>query len=70
MLSRKLYLPALKAGLPQPPRLVSVDLQPMAPIEGVIQLQVNVQPLKLVFNNLHRASHLLGSKWVRPSSCR
>jgi tRNA (cytidine32/guanosine34-2'-O)-methyltransferase len=42
VLSRKLYLPALKAGDPDPPKIVSVDLQPMAPIEGVIELQGDI----------------------------
>lgn len=42
VLSRKLYLPALAAGDPHPPKIVSVDLQPMAPIEGVIQLQGDI----------------------------
>ena len=42
MLSRRLYLPALAAGCTgeQLPKIVSVDLQPMAPVEGVTQLQV------------------------------
>lgn len=42
VLSRKLYLPAVKAGVYPLPRLVSVDLQPMAPIEGVTQLQGDI----------------------------
>ncbi|MEW5302588.1 MAG: hypothetical protein WDW36_005357 [Sanguina aurantia] len=42
VLSRKLYLPAVKAGNCSLPRLVSVDLQPMAPIEGVTQLQGDI----------------------------
>lgn len=42
VLSRKLYLPAVAAGDPHPPKIVSVDLQPMAPIEGVIQLQGDI----------------------------
>ncbi|KAG2454785.1 hypothetical protein HYH02_000620 [Chlamydomonas schloesseri] len=42
VLSRKLYLPALRAGNPNPPTIVAVDLQPMAPIEGVIQLQGDI----------------------------
>lgn len=47
VLSRKVYLPALATGQPADgtgtgklPKIVAVDLQPMAPIEGVIQLQV------------------------------
>ena len=42
VLSRKLYLPAVKAGEADPPKIVAVDLQPMAPIEGVIQLQGDI----------------------------
>lgn len=42
MLSRKLYLPALKEGALAPPKIVAVDLQPMAPIEGVTQLQGDI----------------------------
>lgn len=42
VLSRRLYLPALAAGRPQAelPKIVAVDLQPMAPVQGVTQLQV------------------------------
>lgn len=42
VLSRRLYLPAVAAGAAGPalPCIVAVDLQPMAPIEGVTQLQV------------------------------
>lgn len=42
VLSRRLYLPAVAAGRTgeQLPKIVAVDLQPMAPIEGVTQLQV------------------------------
>ena len=42
VLSRKLFLPALRAGDPNPPKLISVDLQPMAPIEGITQLQGDI----------------------------
>lgn len=52
VLSRRLYLPALAeaaaaeaAGLPPPPPpppIVAVDLQPMAPVEGVTQLQGDI----------------------------
>ena len=52
VLSRRLYLPALAeaaaaaaAGLPPPPApppIVAVDLQPMAPVEGVTQLQGDI----------------------------
>lgn len=42
VLSRKLYLPAVKAGDPNPPKIVAVDLQPMAPVEGVIQIQGDI----------------------------
>jgi len=40
VLSRRLYLPAKAAGQEGLPKLVAVDLQPMAPIEGVIDIQV------------------------------
>ncbi len=42
VLSRRLYLPAAAAGRSgaELPKIVAVDLQPMAPIEGVTQLQV------------------------------
>lgn len=42
VLSRKLYLPALKAGATDPPKIVAVDLQPMAPIEGVTLIQGDI----------------------------
>jgi tRNA (cytidine32/guanosine34-2'-O)-methyltransferase len=47
VLSRKLYLPACKAQLnaAEPsslPVIVAVDLQPMAPIEGIIQYQGDI----------------------------
>lgn len=43
VLSRHLYLPQVKAGrLDNLPIIVAVDLQPMAPIEGVTQLQGDV----------------------------
>lgn len=42
VLSRKLYLPAVRSGSLCPPTIVAVDLQPMAPIEGVIQLQGDI----------------------------
>ncbi|KXZ46872.1 hypothetical protein GPECTOR_40g606 [Gonium pectorale] len=42
VLSRQLYLPALRAGRLTPPTIVAVDLQPMAPIEGVVQLQGDI----------------------------
>lgn len=41
VLSRRLYLPALRAGKPTP-TIVAVDLQPMAPIEGVTLLQGDI----------------------------
>lgn len=41
VLSRRLYLPAKKAGHQVLPKLVAVDLQPMAPIEGIIDIQVS-----------------------------
>jgi tRNA (cytidine32/guanosine34-2'-O)-methyltransferase len=42
VLSRKLYLPACKAELSSLPVIVAVDLQPMAPIEGIIQYQGDI----------------------------
>lgn len=42
MLSRRLYLPAVRAGETDPPLIVAVDLQPMSPIEGVTQLQGDI----------------------------
>ena len=38
VLSRQMYLPAKRAGTALP-TIVAVDLQPMAPIEGVTILQ-------------------------------
>jgi len=35
-------LPALRAGCTDPPLIVAVDLQPMAAIEGVTQLQGDI----------------------------
>ncbi|RMZ57646.1 hypothetical protein APUTEX25_001846 [Auxenochlorella protothecoides] len=42
VLSRRLYLPAVKAGSTPPPVIVAIDLQPMAPIAGVTQLQGDI----------------------------
>ena len=44
VLSRKLYLPAVAAGVPPAdlPKIVAIDLQPMAPIEGVVQIQGDI----------------------------
>ena len=44
VLSRQLYLPALRAGVPpaDAPRIVAIDLQPMAPVEGVTQMQGDI----------------------------
>jgi tRNA (cytidine32/guanosine34-2'-O)-methyltransferase len=45
VLSRKLYLPALAANGPNAdalPRIVAIDLQPMMPIEGIIQMQGDI----------------------------
>eukprot|EP00898_Chlorokybus_atmophyticus_P004515 jgi/Chlat1/5064/Chrsp33S05070 len=47
VLSRKLYGPrkmASSAG--GPPRIVAVDLQPMAPLEGVVQIQGDITSLR------------------------
>lgn len=42
VLSRKLFLPAVKAGSTSPPKIVAVDLQPMAPVEGITQIQGDI----------------------------
>lgn len=43
VLSRRLYLPAVQAGrTEQAPKIVAVDLQPMAVIEGVTQIQGDI----------------------------
>eukprot|EP00889_Picochlorum_renovo_P000619 jgi/Picre1/27649/NNA_000613.t1 len=44
VLSRRLYLPAVAAGASEEdmPRIVAIDLQPMAPIEGVTILQGDI----------------------------
>ncbi len=44
VLSRRLYLPAAQSGRAcgELPKIVAVDLQPMAPIEGVVQLQGDI----------------------------
>lgn len=46
MLSRRLYLPAVRAGHASLPKIVAVDLQPMAPIEGVTLIQGEVTALQ------------------------
>jgi tRNA (cytidine32/guanosine34-2'-O)-methyltransferase len=44
VLSRRLYVPAVEAGTPaeELPKIVAIDLQPMAPIEGVTLLQGDI----------------------------
>ena len=44
VLSRRLYLPAVAAGASEEdlPRIVAIDLQPMAPIEGITILQGDI----------------------------
>lgn len=42
VLSRRLYLPATKSGSNEIPKIVAVDLQPMAPVEGVVQIQGDI----------------------------
>ncbi|KAL0053730.1 hypothetical protein WJX82_010080 [Trebouxia sp. C0006] len=43
VLSRRLYLPAMQAGREEKvPKIVAVDLQPMAAIEGVTQIQGDI----------------------------
>ena len=41
VLSRRIYLPAKEKGLPDEdmPKLIAIDLQPMAPIEGITTIQ-------------------------------
>mmetsp|Transcript_16978 Transcript_16978/g.47408 ORF Transcript_16978/g.47408 Transcript_16978/m.47408 type:complete len:305 (-) Transcript_16978:163-1077(-) len=46
VLSRQVYVPAVAEGRADLPKIVSVDLQPMAPIEGVIQLQGDITSLE------------------------
>ena len=50
VLSRKVYLPARAQGMPETdlPKIVAIDLQPMAPIEGVIQIQGDITSLAKV----------------------
>ncbi|KAM7270424.1 hypothetical protein ACFE04_029638 [Oxalis oulophora] len=42
VLSRKLYLPAKSSDSNDVPLIVAIDLQPMAPIEGVIEVQGDI----------------------------
>lgn len=42
VLSRQLFLPAQRAGKQDLPKIVAVDLQPMAPVEGVTQIQGDI----------------------------
>lgn len=44
VLSRRLYVPAVESGTPAEdlPKIVAIDLQPMAPIEGVTLLQGDI----------------------------
>lgn len=50
VLSRKLYLPAVRAGVSESelPKIVAIDLQPMAPIEGVTTIQGDITSLDKV----------------------
>ena len=50
VLSRKVYLPARDAGVKEEdlPKIVAIDLQPMAPIEGVVQLQGDITSMAKV----------------------
>lgn len=71
VLSRRLYLPAIKRQQQQEadnngptttisiPRIVAVDLQPMAPIEGIIQLQGDITSEKTAHTVIQ---HFDGSK--------
>ena len=47
-MSRRLYLPAVAAGEEPLPKIVAIDLQPMAPVEGVVQLQGDITALATV----------------------
>jgi tRNA (cytidine32/guanosine34-2'-O)-methyltransferase len=42
VLSRRLYVPAVESGAKDLPKIVAIDLQPMAPIEGVTLLQGDI----------------------------
>lgn len=44
VLSRRLYLPAVENGVPEGerPKIVAIDLQPMAPIDGIVLLQGDI----------------------------
>ena len=48
VLSRRLYLPAVEAGVPEAerPKIVAIDLQPMAPIDGIVLLQGDITSKK------------------------
>ena len=50
VLSRKLYLPALARGVEEEelPKIVAIDLQPMAPIEGVTTIQGDITSMDKV----------------------
>mmetsp|Transcript_26809 Transcript_26809/g.32560 ORF Transcript_26809/g.32560 Transcript_26809/m.32560 type:complete len:309 (+) Transcript_26809:178-1104(+) len=50
VLSRRLYLPAVANGVPETelPKIVAVDLQPMAPLEGVVQIQGDITSVATV----------------------
>jgi tRNA (cytidine32/guanosine34-2'-O)-methyltransferase len=50
VLSRKVYLPAKAAGVAEEdlPKIVAIDLQPMAPIEGVVQIQGDITSVSKV----------------------
>lgn len=50
VLSRKVYLPARAAGVAEEdlPKIVAIDLQPMAPIEGVVQIQGDITSIAKV----------------------
>ncbi|OUS47870.1 FtsJ-like methyltransferase-domain-containing protein [Ostreococcus tauri] len=61
VLSRKLYLPAVRAGVSESelPKIVAIDLQPMAPIEGVTTIQGDITSLDKVLEVL---SHFDGKQ--------
>jgi tRNA (cytidine32/guanosine34-2'-O)-methyltransferase len=65
VLSRKVYLPARGAGVPEQelPKIVAIDLQPMAPIEGVVQLQGDITSLAKV-NGLHDMDEFMQAQLI------
>lgn len=52
VLSRRLYLPSLEAGTTLP-KLVAIDMQPMMPIEGVVQVQGDITSERTALEVIH-----------------